>query len=234
MQNIGPTELARMRDAGFCAAVDGSSGEGASRGLSVVTMASGRMLFNEGEKATAFYFVLSGWAALFREQQSGTRAAIHLLGPNESFGEALLREGSCYPVSAEAATCLRLVRIDCRQFRAQVLAEPKLALAIVEATLAKNKRLVDRIIQDQTWSPQRRVASFLCRFCSNTDSRCDFDLPVEQRYIAARLSMSPSTFSRSLVELDRIGVIARRGRIMVRDADRLHRFVAGASALDDF
>lgn len=233
MQSVGPKELSKMRDAGFFAAIDTSCADSTSRGLSVVSLQAGQMLFLESEIASAFYFVLKGWIALFREQESGTRAAIHLLGPNESFGEALLQEGSRYPVSAEAATCVDLVRIDSRKFREQVLAEPQLALAIVEATFIKNKRLVDRILQDQTWSPQRRIAAFLCRFCTETSGCCKFALPVEQRFIAARLSMSPSTFSRSLAELASIGVVARRGQITISDPSRLRRFVSPEPTLND-
>jgi CRP-like cAMP-binding protein len=233
MHTISQKKLASMRDAGFFATFDLTGRDGALRGLSVVSLQAGRMLFNEGEPAAAFYFVVKGWAALFREHETGQRAAIHLLGPNESFGEALLQEGSRYPVSAEAATDLELVRVDCRGFRQQVLSQPPLALAIVEATLAKNKRLIDRILQDQTWSPPRRIAAFLCRFCAKSSGSCEFELPVEQRFIAARLSMSPSTFSRSLGELELIGISARRGRITVRDAAWLHSFVSGASSPDD-
>ena len=233
MQSIGLRELSRMRYAGFFTAIDTFEGGGTWRAFSVVSFPAGQMLFLESELASAFYFVLEGWVVLFREQESGTRAAIHLLGPNESFGEALIKEGSRYPVSAEAATPLELIRVDCRRFREQVLAQPQLALEIVEATLTKNKRLVDRILQDQTWSPHRRIAAFLCRFCPRSNDRCEFTLPVEQRFIAARLSMSPSTFSRSLGELNHIGVVAQRGRITIRDACRLHRFVTEAAAQSD-
>jgi len=228
MHNVGPKELAKMRNAGFFAVLNTADADGASRFMSCVSLPAGQLVFIEGDTASAFFFVLSGWAALFREHESGTRAAIHLLGPNESFGEALLQEDSRYPVSAEAATDLELVRVDCRRFREQVIANPKLALAIVEATLAKNKSLVDRILQDQTWSPAKRVAAFLCRFCTSKSGRCEFDLPVEQRFIAARLSMSPSTFSRSLSELNHVGVRAWRGRIKITDTGQLHRFIDAA------
>ncbi len=90
---------------------------------------------------------------------------------------------------------------------------------------AKLRRLVARIEQDQGWPPQRRVAAFLHRICGDRDGTCRFELPVEQRFIAARLSMTPATLSRALSDLAAVGVEAKRRRIVVKDVARLARFV---------
>jgi hypothetical protein len=63
--------------------------------------------------------------------------------------------------------------------------------------------------------------------CCSGESACRFELPIEQQLIAARLSMTPWTFSRELARLGEFGVEARRGQIVVRDTDRLARFVIG-------
>jgi CRP-like cAMP-binding protein len=191
----------------------------------VVALSAGEILFHQGDPATAFYFILEGWAAMFREGADGDRTAIHLVGPGESFAEAVLAREACYPVSAEAATDLRIARIDTARFRALILQSPELALSIIAAVFGKLRRLVSRIEQDKEWSPQRRVAAFLHKICGARDGTCRFDLPVEQRYIAARLSMTPETLSRALADLASIGVEAKRRRIVVNDVGRLARFV---------
>ena len=128
-------------------------------------------------------------------------------------------------MSAEAATDLRVARIDTASFRKLIMQSPELSFSILAAVLTKLRRLVSRIEQDQEWAPQRRVAAFLHKICGASDGICRFELPVEQRYIAARLSMTPATLSRALSELAAIGVEAKRRRIVVRDVGRLARFV---------
>lgn len=194
----------------------------------IVTYAAGEIVFHQDDPATAFYFVLEGWAAIFREGADGERTAIHLVEQGESFAEAVLAADARYPVSAEAATELRLARIDTARFRALILQSPELALSIITAIFGKLRRLVARIEQDQEWPPQRRVAAFLHRICGDKDGACRFELPLEQRYIAARLSMTPATLSRSLSELAEVGVEARRRKIVVKDVGRLARFVNGS------
>lgn len=191
----------------------------------VVTISSGQIIFHQDDPATAFYFVLDGWVAVSREGQDGGRTAIHLVGPGESFAEAVLARGARYPVSAEAATDVRIARIDTARFRDLIIQSPELSLSIIAAMFGKLRRLVARIEQDQGWSPARRVAAFLHRICGEEIGNCSFELPVEQRYIAARLSMTPATFSRALAELSAVGVEAKRRKIVISDVNLLSRFV---------
>lgn len=191
----------------------------------IVTLTAGQILFHQDDPATAFYFVIEGWVAIFREGAEGERTAIHLVGPGDSFAEAVLAPATRYPVTAEAATDMRAARIETARFRGLILQSPELALSIIAAVFGKLRRLVMRIEQDQEWPPQRRVAAFLHRICGDKDGACQFELPVEQRYIAARLSMSPETLSRALGDLAAVGVEAKRRRIIVRDVARLARFV---------
>ena len=191
----------------------------------VVTLSSGEIIFHQDDPETSFYFVLEGWVAVFREGEDGDRTAIHLVGPGESFAEAVLAREACYPASAEAATDLRVARIDTARFRDLIVKSPELSLSIIAAVFGKLRRLVARIEQDQGWPPQRRVAAFLHRICGEQNGLCSFELPIEQRYIAARLSMTPATFSRALAELSAIGVEAKRRKIIISDVDRLSRFV---------
>lgn len=193
----------------------------------LITLSPGQSLFEEGEQAQWFFVVLEGWVTLFRDRPDGARTVIHLFGPGESFAEALILPDSRYPVSAEAASGLRIAKFETARFRAFVSANPHLALSIIAATFRQLRNLVDQIEHQKGWSPRRRVASFLVRMCRPADGSCRFDLPVEQRLIAARLSMTPATLSRTLSRLADLGVDARRGQITVRDVERLSRFANG-------
>ena len=194
----------------------------------VLELAAGEALFHQGSPAEAFFVVLDGWVVLFRDQANGNRVVIHLFGPGESFAEALLSaDDMLYPVSAEAASRLRVARFDIKIFRDHIAESPRLALSVIAAVLKQLRGLVDQIEHHSEWSSRRRIAGFLLRMCRGDSGPCRFELPLEQQLIAARLSMTPWTFSRELARLDELGVEARRGQIVVRDTSRLARFVAG-------
>jgi len=194
----------------------------------VVELASGQPLFHQGGPAEAFFVVLEGWVVLFRDQANGNRVVIHLFGPGESFAEALISaDDVLYPVSAEAASRLRVVRFDIRTFRDHIAQSPRLALAVIAAVFKQLRGLVDQIEHHSEWSPRRRIAGFLLRMCRRDSGSSRFELPVEQQLIAARLSMTPWTFSRELGRLGEFGVEARRGQIVIHDTARLAQFVAG-------
>jgi len=219
-------DLETLRGAVVLAGLSDDAFRGFAAETPTLTLAAGDILFHQGDPATAFYFVLEGWVAIFREGAGGERTAIHLVGAGNSFAEAVLAREAHYPVSAEAATGLRVARIDTVRFRKLILQSPEVALSIIGAVFGKLRRLVARIEQDQGWPPQRRVAAYLHRMCGDKDGACRFELPVEQRYIAARLSMTPATLSRALGDLAAVGVEARRRKIIVRDVGRLARFVS--------
>jgi CRP-like cAMP-binding protein len=223
-------DLELLREALFLSGLSDSAFQEFAAETPVVTLAAGQVVFHQGDPATAFYFVLDGWIAVFRERADGERTAIHLVGPGDSFAEAILAHEAEYPATAEAATAVRLARIDTARFRHLIADSPELALSIISTAFAKLKRLVARIEQDQGWPPSRRVAAFLYKICPDKDGFARFELPVEQRYIAARLSMTPATLSRALGELASIGVDAKRRKIIVSDVRRLERFANAGDA----
>ncbi len=191
----------------------------------------GQTVFFQDEPASAFFIMLEGWMLLLRDKSDGTRTVIKLIGPGESFAEALITEGTHYPVSAEAATAVRVARFDSEKFRSLIVVMPGLGLSMIAATFRQMRHLLDQIEHLKSWSTEQRVADTLLHMCdvSSCTSR-SFSFPVEQSLIAARLAITPSTLSRILKKMNRLGVDARYGRIVIHDIDRLAKFVAEADA----
>lgn len=184
-------------------------------------------LFLQDEPAAAFFVVLEGWVMLLRDQSDGTRTVIKIVGPGESFAEAMLTPGARYPVSAEAASDITLARIDTEQFRDLVRRNPGLSLSIIAATFRQLRLLVDQIEHLKSWPIERQLASMLLQMCDHRQGSCTFNLPIEQHLIAARLAVTPPTLSRTLRKLAPLGVSAKRGHITIRDLNSLTRFVRG-------
>lgn len=226
--HLSPVDERTLRECRLFAALDENNFKLLTQSHRVLEMAAGQPLFHQGTPAEAFFVVLEGWVVLFRDQANGNRVVIHLFGPGESFAEALLSaDDVVYPVSAEAASRLRAVRFDIKTFRNHITQSPQLALAVIAAVFKQLRSLIDQIEHHSEWSPRRRIADFLLRMCRSEARTCRFELPLEQQLIAARLSMTPWTFSRELSRLGACGVEARRGQIVIHDKVRLARFVSG-------
>lgn len=254
---IAPRDWRRIRSAApFASLSDGDFAPIADRSR-CETRREGQTLFFQDEPAEAFFVVLDGWVVLSRDRSDGTRTVIRIVGPGESFAEAMIAEGARYPVGAEAACPLRVARFETARLRALVAATPSLGLSIVAATFRQMHRLVDQIEHLKSWPADRRVAAMLLRMCDCRTDRgqkergqgdcdsgdcdwagdeagpCRFDLPISQRLIAAKLSITPSTLSRSLKRLEALGVTADRGCIAIRDTACLARFAAGPDMRKD-
>lgn len=225
--SLHPSDIAVLKRARVLEALGPDTAENLVAISRPVVLTAGAMLFQQGDPADAFYVVLDGWLALARDDENGNRSVIDLVGKGESFAEAMIAPRSVYPVGAQAASDVRLARFDTEAVRAMFVANPELPLAIISSLLSHLHRLILRVERDSSWSTHRRVAGFLVSLCKDEEGRSSFDLPVEQQLIAARLSMTPTTFSRTLADLSRLGVSGHRGRIVVEDARRLSRFARG-------
>ncbi|EKV28958.1 transcriptional regulator, Crp/Fnr family [Caenispirillum salinarum AK4] len=219
-----------IRRASIFGALDDATFDLLVEPVRVETVAEGGTLFLQGDPAEAFYVAVDGWLQMVRDTSDGARTVIKLIGPGESFAEALIMPGARYPVAAEAATPVRAARFEAARFRALVEQTPGLGLSIVAATFRQMQRLVDQIEHLKSWSVDRRVADMLLQMHAGAGHPATaFPLPVEQSVIAARLAVTPSTLSRSLRKLSALGVDARRGRITLHDPDRLRAYVAEAA-----
>lgn len=217
---------AALRQASIFAELDDGVFATLAGNARVLTWNKGETLFHQGDPATAFFVVRDGWVTLLRDTSDGVRTLIKLIGPGESFAEALIGAGARYPVTAEAATPLSAARFDCARFRTLLTDNPDLALSIVAATFRQMQRLIDQIEGLKSWSVERRVADMMLQMYQSLGAPGGgFILPVEQTLIAARLSITPSTLSRTLRKLAPLGVAADRGRIVLRDPARLAAFV---------
>ena len=77
-----------------------------------------QMLFSQGDPAERFYLVLSGRLRLFRIALDGAEKVIEIVGPGQTFAEALMfLEEARYPVCASALDQVDLISFEIKDFR---------------------------------------------------------------------------------------------------------------------
>lgn len=103
-----------------------------ARTATEVTFPRGRVIVRQGEIGTGFFVIVDGRVRVVRDGET-----IASLGPGDFFGELSVIDGLprvAQVVAEEETTCLALATWD---FERVLLAEPRLALAILRGLAAR-------------------------------------------------------------------------------------------------
>lgn len=195
----------------------------------------GLTIIEQGAPLDRFYVVLEGWVKLYRPTPAGGEAVVALMTAGESFAEAVSFLGGRSPVSVDAVTDVRLLAIENAALRRAVEEDGTIALALLASIAHQGERLADQVDRMKAMTAPRRVADFLVA-CAEGAGRTDeadrvaFSLPLEKALLAARLGMTPESFSRALARLRRVGVTVDRAEVRIASLERLADWVEGGDA----
>jgi CRP-like cAMP-binding protein len=181
----------------------------------------GELIFSQGESATRFYVVISGQIKLFRISSAGTEKVIEIVPAGHSFAEALLfLDRPVYPVGAAALRTSELVSVSSSDYAA-VLRESVDTCFLIMGDMSQRLRgLIQEIDDLALQSADARVAGYLIHLARKSDDDVILDTP--KQVLAARLSVTPETFSRVLRRLsDRGAINVERNRVHIRDRRKL-------------
>ncbi len=194
---------------------------------SVQTLNKGHLIFQQGDEATHFYVILSGWVKLFRQLPSGDEAILHMFTTGETFAEAAMFDSQKYPASAEIVADAKLLAINSEYFKIQLAEYPEIAMRMLATMAIRLKHLVNEIEQIKARTSIQRVAHFLLGFCSEDSISAVIELPYEKNLIATRLGIKPESLSRVLNQLRGYGVQCVKNKIVISDTNSLKRIVMG-------
>lgn len=214
---IGDTVFFRGLPGDVAATIHGHS--------SVRTFERGATVFLQGEAATGFFLVLSGWVKLYRVSQNGAEAVVGVFTRGQSFAEAVAFQGKRYPVSAEAVTECRLYRVNAGLVIELMKSKPELCTAMIGATFMHLHELVVQVEQLKSQTGAQRVAEFLIELCPADAGTCTVTLPYDKVLIAGRLGMKPESLSRAFTRLRDNGVEVRQNDAIISDVGRLRQYV---------
>lgn len=185
----------------------------------------GQVLFEAGDPAERFYVVLEGWVKLCRRSIDGHEVVVRVLARGETFAEAVMFLRGKYPVSAEIIRESRLLSIEFDSIASCVRDDPGVALGMLASTSVHLKDLVEQIEQIKGQTGIRRVGDFILKLCPSYEGSAVVGLPYEKSLIAARLGMTPESFSRALARLRDVGVKTDRDHVIVSDIQQLSAFL---------
>jgi CRP-like cAMP-binding protein len=191
----------------------------------VRNLVRGECLFQQGDLAETLFMVLEGWIKVFRLSAEGGEVVLHVFHAGETFAEPAAFGLGRYPATAEAATSGRVLVIPAAALMAEVDRSPGLAMKIIATLSQRLHGLIADTESRHFHSTAHRVGAFLLDCAPATSSQtASFDLPYDKALVAARLGMTPESFSRALAKLKPHAVKSQGSRIYLDNIKLLKDF----------
>ncbi len=169
----------------------------------VIVLGEGDFLFQQASPAERFFLVVAGRIGLLHTNASGDEKVIEIIGPGQTFAEALMFLGAArYPVGARALGVSRLISFDSAHFLAQLHASTELCFRLMANLSMRLHRLLGEVEALSQQSAVARIVNFLlAQVPEGAVSPVSIALPAPKNVVASRLSIKPETLSRLLHDL---------------------------------
>lgn len=195
-----------------------------STGARTLHAGRGETLFRKGDPSDGFYTVVFGQIKLAFHSANGAEKVVDLLGPNQTFGEAVMFMERPYPVYAQALADSLLVHVSKNAVFEEIDRDPVFARKMIGGLARRLHGLVSDLEAYTLHSGTQRVLGYLLRGIPENESgdQVEISLPTSKSVLASRLNLTPEHFSRILHDLTELGLIRVEGRsIRILDAERL-------------
>ena len=177
----------------------------------------GEMLFQKGDPARGFFVILNGQIKLAFPSAQGNEKVVEILGPRQSFGEAVMFMDRPYPVFAEALTEATLLFIDQAVVYDLLKRDTSFARKLLAGLSQRLHGLVHDVESYSLRSSVQRVIGYLLQHCpEDTGGKgvVELTLPTSKQVIASRLNLAPETLSRVFHDLTERGLIQVSGKVV--------------------
>lgn len=186
----------------------------------------GDMVFRVGEECDAFYVVVAGQVRLYVASPSGQEKVIELVGPGQSFAEAMMFLSMPCILNAQALAETLLLRVTKQAVFGEIERDPRFSMHMLAGISRRLHGLVRDVEGYALHSGMQRLIGYLLRDLQDEDTLksgvITVSLPVSKATIASRLSLTPEYFSRVLHELEAENLIEIDKReIRILDVQRL-------------
>ena len=202
--------------------------ERVARGTRALRVARGELLFHRGDPCEGFHLVAYGQVKLAITSPQGAEKVIEVIGPEMSFGEAVMFLEKPYPVYAQALSDSLLLHVSKDVVFAEIDRNPQFSRQLLGGLSRRLHGLVGDVEAYSLRSGAQRVIGYLLRDVNVLEAqgnRGEVTLPIGKGVIASRLNLTPQHFSRILHELTARGLIAVEGRkVVITDLDRLRTY----------
>ncbi|GAA0451982.1 Crp/Fnr family transcriptional regulator [Alkalibacillus silvisoli] len=190
----------------------------------------GEVVFREGGRREAVYFVISGLIKVFKVSANGQEQVINLIHSDEMFPHVGFFDNTPNPATAEALTDLNLIAVPIEAFEQLLLQKPHISIKVMHVMGRKILDLQERIQQMSTQTVFERTVSTLIRLTeemgkNRQDDSIYVNIPITNTDLANMIGVTRESVNRTFNKLRKDGVISyNRTEIIVYDMDDLKSY----------
>jgi CRP-like cAMP-binding protein len=186
----------------------------------------GDILFHRGDPTSGLYLLARGQIKLAVTSPQGTEKIIGLIGPGESFGEAIIfLNHPFYPIYAQATAESQVLLVSKRVIFDLLERDTSVARKMLAGLSMRNHQLVQDIESVSLLTSTQRLIGFLLQTATESLDGNRLTLPASKTNIASLLNLTPETLSRTMLKLQQAGLIEVRGKeIVILSVVGLKRF----------
>jgi len=191
-------------------------------------VARGQILFQRGDPCEGFHVIVYGQIKLAFNSADGMEKVVEIMGPGQSFGEAVMFMDKPYPVYSQALADTLLLHIAKATVFEEIERDPGFARRMIAGLSRRLHGLISDLEAYTLQSGTQRVIGYLLNAVpdgATGEAPVELRLPASKSVIASRLNLTPEHFSRILHELAEAGLIRVEGRsFSILDVDGLRRY----------
>ena len=192
-----------------------------------IDLEKGAFLFHKGDQCTGFYITVQGNIKVSFISKDGKEHVARIIGPGQSFGEAMMFTDRPYPATVQSITTAKVIFIP-KALLFQCMEEDSGCVRGMLGGLSRRiEHLYSRLESLTLDSSQQRVIGYLLQHLETgtKNGKKDIELQANKATIALHLNLAPETLSRVLHELCENSLIRVEGKIIhVLDVEKLRHF----------
>jgi CRP-like cAMP-binding protein len=188
----------------------------------------GEILFHQGDRPHGFFAVIEGQLKLGFASAQGNEKVVEIIGPRQSFGEAVMFMASPYPVFAQALTDAWVLQIAQQTVFELLATDTSFARTMLAGLSRRLHALIGDVEAYSLRSGAQRVIGYILQQCADQEVAGDepnVNLPISKQVLASRLNLTPETLSRVLHDLATSKLISVQGRqVTIHGLQKLRDF----------
>ncbi len=185
------------------------------------TFGKDEILFNAGDSASGFYYVLSGEVRIFRMDDKGKEVEVVRINPGDFFGEAVVFVSDKFPAFAQAVKDTETLFFSKKTIFQNIDKDPTIARFFISLLAKKCFVLNKRIETLELRTVRQRLAQFILSQYQGQQSDV-IVLNMKKVELARFIGTISETLSRNLKLLQEDNLIEVHGRtIRVKDFAKL-------------
>jgi CRP-like cAMP-binding protein len=188
-------------------------------------------ILGRGDHLEGLYTVFDGSLKLYMLSCSGDERVLRILGPGDTFGEAIMFNAIPSPVFVETLSAVKLGYFPRQIIDKALRNNPQFTHAMLRSMSMIMTQLITDLETCCLQSALQRTVNYLLRTAEAAPPpHVEVQLPAAKAVVASTLNISAETFSRELHRLKDLGLITiDRRTIYLRDRDGLIAAAAGLS-----